>query len=58
MLKLIRALAREHRRRVNRCKVVDGWCVRHVGEKYCTTHNYAWHPDTDEMPCMGMAVAA
>lgn len=45
------------RRSKNRCQIVDGWCVRHVGSKFCITHNYVWTPDED-LPCQGMAVAA
>lgn len=41
----------------DRCQIVDGWCVKHVGSKFCITHNYAWTPD-EELPCPGMAVAA
>lgn len=51
------AVIREHHRAKNRCRIVDGWCVRHVGSKFCMTHDYEWVPG-EELSCQGMAVAA
>ena len=54
--KIARAISRERRIRANHCKVEDCWCARHVGMKYCRTHDYLWMPG-EELPCNGWAVA-
>lgn len=51
------ALVRERRRSKNRCRIIDCWCARHVGSKFCLTHDYVWVPG-EELACQGMAVAA
>jgi hypothetical protein len=54
VLRILGLLWSSRRRRKNTCKVVNGWCVRHVGEYYCVTHNYVWRQG--DMPCVGREV--
>lgn len=54
MIRVIHLLVVSRVHRKKKCRVVNGWCVQHVGEYWCMTHNYVWR--RGQLPCQGRAL--